>query len=355
MKNYFSLFLKGTAFALVIALLPGCAVMDFFKKKEEKSEGEKSAGVEVTLCKINDKVVITKDDFDKRINQILQANPYFRGAGADMLPPQVKQNVFKRLVEEELLIHDSDVNKIESDAEFKKIYAEMKNLLKRSVKIQLTEKKIFDKIQIAEEELKAHFDQNKDRYVKVAGGVLVTGIKFDTDASASVFLATAKAKIANFEELAKKNKSGKFREFGRVAKEASGAAMGMEATPAPIKEAALSSQSLPFVQKVKVGKDVWIIKASDRKEPVYFELSEIAEQLSGMLKNNKFKDEYAKVVKELEGKYKISTNDEFFKTPAKPEGQVEGQVEPKEGDAPVESTTSADGADKEDEVPATPA
>ena len=355
MKNYFSLFLKGTALALTVALLPGCAVMDFFKKKEEKSEEAKAAGAEVTLCKINDKVVITKDDFDKRINQILQANPYFRGAGADMLPPQVKQNVFKRLVEEELLIHDADANKIESDAEFKKIYAEMKNLLKRSVKIQLTEKKIFDKIQIAEEELKAHFDQNKDRYVKVAGGVLVSGVKFDSDSAASAFLATAKANVANFEELAKQSKSGKFREFGRVAKEAAGAPMGMEATPAPIKEAALSSQSLPSVQKVKVGKEIWVIKASDRKEPVYFELSEIAEQLSGMLKNNKFKDEYAKVVKELEGKYKISTNDEFFKAPAKSEEQAEGQVEPKEGEAPALSATPAEGADKEEEAPATAA
>lgn len=346
MKNYFSLFLKGTAFALMIALLPGCAVMDFFKKKEEKTEDAQAAGADVTLCKINDKAVITKGDFDKRINQILQANPYFRGAGADMLPPQVKQNVFKRLVEEELLIHDADANKIESDAEFKKIYAEMKNLLKRSVKIQLTEKKIFDKIQIAEDDLKAHFEQNKDRYVKVAGGVLVTGIKFDTDAAANSFLVSAKSKIANFDELAKQNKAGKFREFGRVGKEAP--AMGMETTPAPIKEAALSAQTLPSVQKVKVGKDVWVIKASDKKEPVYFELSEISEQLSGMLKNNKFKDEYAKVVKELEGKYKISTNDEFFKTPAKPEEAVEGQAETKEEAAPVEN------ADKED-APATAA
>lgn len=352
MKNTFSLFLKGTALALTVALLPGCAVLDFFKKKEDKTEEAKAAGADITLCKINDKVVITKDDFDKRINQILQANPYFRGAGADMLPPQVKQNVFKRLVEEELLIHDADSNKIESDAEFKKIYAEMKNLLKRSVKIQLTEKKIFDKIQISDEEIKTNFDQNKDRYVKVAGGVLVSGIKFDTDAAASAFLTTAKAKTANFESLAKQNKAGKFKEFGRVGKESAG--MGMEAVPAPIKEAALSSQALPSVQKVKVGKEIWVVKASDKKEPVYFELSEIKEQLSGMLKNNKFKDEYSKVVKELEGKYKISTNDEFFKAPAQPEAQAEPK---EEGAAAGEQAVPEQGADKEEseEAPATPA
>lgn len=339
MKRDASIFFKGAAIVLTMALFPGCVVLDFFKKKDEKSEEAKSAGAEVTLCKINDKAVITKDDFDKRINQILQSNPYFRGAGADMLPPQVKQNVFKRLVEEELLIHDADASKIENDAEFKKIYSEMKNLLKRSVKIQLTEKKIFDKIQVADEEIKDHFEKNKDRYVKVAGGVLASGVKFDSDAAAGSFLVAAKANVAGFEDMAKKSKSGKFKEFGRVGSEAAG--MGVEMVPAPIKEAVLAVSNLPAIQKVKVGKEIWVIKASDRKDPVYFELSEIKDQLVGMLKNNKFRDEYNKVVGDLQGKYKVSTNDDFFKAPeAKPE---EGAAEAVEG-AEQEAEPSATAA-----------
>lgn len=341
MKRDTSIFLKGAAVALTIALFPGCAVFDFFKKKEDKAEEAKAAGADITLCKINDKSVITKDDFDKRINQILQANPYFRGAGADMLPPQVKQNVFKRLVEEELLIHDADASKIESDVEFKKIYSEMKNLLKRSVKIQLTEKKIFDKIQIGDEEIKDHFEKNKDRYVKVAGGVLASGVKFDTDAAATAFLNSSKSKVSDFDAMAKKS-AGKFKEFGRVGAEAAGAGMGMEAVPAPIKEAVLSVSNLPAVQKVKVGKEIWVVKASDKTAPVYFELSEIKEQLVGMLKNNKFRDEYNKVVQDLQGKYKVSTNDEFFKAPA--EGQEAAPAEEGKEEAPV----AAPGAPSED-------
>jgi len=352
-----SSFIKSSVILLTVALLPGCGVFDFFKKKSEDAvdASTKGAGADIVLCKINEKTVITKDDFDKRINQILQANPYFKGAGADMLPPQVKQNIFKRLVEEELLLHDADANSIEKDAEFKKIYSEMKNLLKRSVKIQLTEKKIFDKIQILDEEIKEHFDKNKERYVKVAGGALVSGVKFDTDAAANTFLTLAKAKIDQFDALGKKDKAGKFREFGRVSNEAAPGMGGMEMVPAPIKEAVLAMSNLPAVQKVKVGKEVWIVKASDKKNPVYFELDEIKPQVAGQMKNERYRDEYSKVVQALHGKHKVSTNDEYFKAEAKPEAVNTSEAPAAAEEGAKTEEPASEGEKEEEEAPATAA
>lgn len=315
-SNRLSLLIKGSALVLTVSLLPGCKFMDFFKKKEaEKTESTeaKAADEGLVLCSINGKAVIKKSDFDKRVTQMLQANPYFRGAGADMLPLNVKRKFLDRLVEEELFVLDADKQNIEREAEFQKNLKEMVDLVTRSLKIQFREKKIYDETKVAEEQAKKYFEEHKTQYVKVAGGTLTSGIKFDTDANASAFLAKAKASINDFEKLAKQTKSGKFREFGRVGQEPSNNPMGMEAVPAPIKEAVLALHNLPAVEKVKVGKEIWVVKASDKKDSVFFDFEEVKPQVEAMIKNNEFRSKLTSEIEKLKAEYKITVNEDFFK------------------------------------------
>jgi peptidyl-prolyl cis-trans isomerase C len=215
------------------------------------------------------------------------------------------------LVEEELFVKNADKQKIENDSEFQKALKEMVDLVTRSLKIQFSEKKIYDGIQVSAEQSKDYFEKNKERYVKVAGGTLVNGIKFDTDAAAAAFLIKAKANVGNFEKLAKQDKAGKFREFGRVSKESNG--LGTEAVPAPIKETVLSLPNLPAVEKIKVGKEIWVVKASDKKDSVYFEFDKVKPQVEAMIKNNDFRDKLANEITKLKSEYKVTVNEDFFK------------------------------------------
>lgn len=313
--------MQGSVILFSLVLLPGCGLMDFFKKKDEPKKVEASAdakGDGVVLCSIDNKPVIQESGFNKNINQMLQASPYFRGAGADALPISIKRKFFDELVKQELIIVDANKSEIEKDAEFVKAYREMKELLKRSLKIQFFEKKLYESIKVDAADVQKHYNENKEHYVKVAGGVLVSGIKFDQDSQASAFLSEAKSHANDFDKMAKENKAGKYKEFGRVSKESRG--FNLEAVPAPIKEAALAANRLPLIEKVKVGKEIWVIKAADKKDTVYFALDEIKPQVEGMLKNNKFKDTLEGKLKDLRGSHNIVVNEDYFKEKKGAEG-----------------------------------
>jgi len=320
--------IHGSVVLLSLILLPGCGILDFFKKKEEPQKVEAVKAEGVVLCSIDSKPVIHEGSFNKNINQMLQASPYFRGAGADALPLSIKRKFFDELVKQELIIVDANKGNIEKDAEFIKAYHEMKDLLKRSLKIQFFEKKLYDGIKIEASDVQKHYSENKEHYVKVAGGVLVSGIKFDQDAQATSFVGNVKSHVDEFDKLAKENKSGKFKEFGRVSKESRG--FNFEAVPAPIKEAVLAAHKLPMVEKVKVGKEFWVIKAADKKETVYFNLDEIKQQIEGMLKNNKFKDALDGKIKELRGSHAVVVNEDYFKEKKSAEGEKKENGESKE-------------------------
>lgn len=306
--------LKGLIFLLIISLLPGCKLLDFFKKEEDKKV-EVPAEVKeegIVLCSIEGKPTIREEDFNRRLIQMLQANPYFRGAGPEMLPLNVKRKFLDRLVEEELFVLDAEKQNLETDPDFQKTLKEMIDLVTRSIKIQFREKKIFDAIQVSENQVKDYFNKNKDRYVKVAGGVLVSGVKFDKDTDADVFMSKVKPNLKDFDKLAKQNNIGKFKEFGRVSK--TGGELGMEAIPAPIKEAVLALPKLPTVEKVKVGKDIWVVKAGDKKDTVYFEFAEVKPQVEAVLKNNEFRNKLSTEIDKLKGRYKVNVNEDFFKS-----------------------------------------
>lgn len=315
MNKTFRLTIQSSVVIFSLAVLPGCKFLDLFKKKDVdqkvESHGVDTKGEGMVLCSINGNPVIHESDFHKNINQMLQSSPYFRGAGVDSLPMSIKRRFFDELVKQELIISEAEKSNIEKDAEFVKALNEMEKLLVRSLKIQFFEKKLFDGIKVEGDEVQKHFNENKEQFVKVAGGVLVSGIKFDKDEMAAAFLVKAKGNVAGFEKLAKDNKAGKFKDFGRVSKETKG--FNTEMLPTPIKDAALAMSKLPGVEKIKVGKDFWVIKVSDKKETVYFTLDEIKPQLEGMLKNNKFRDVLEKRLKDLKNDYKVVINEDFFK------------------------------------------
>src|SRR5271154_956842 len=104
MMNKGSLF-KGSTAVLSLALLTGC-----IGKKEEATKDSAPSSQEVAqstgavLCSINGKPVIRESDFLTNINQMLQANPYFRGAGADSLPLSIKRKFFDELVKQEVIL-----------------------------------------------------------------------------------------------------------------------------------------------------------------------------------------------------------------------------------------------------------
>ncbi|MFH1461659.1 MAG: peptidyl-prolyl cis-trans isomerase [bacterium] len=330
---------KFTAAIALILVLGGCKpLMDLFKKKEAVKEKsaiilvQKDADNSTVLLNIDGKAAITESDFNKHLTQMLQVNPYFRGASVDSLPGQLKRKFFDELIKQELIIAWANKNNIDQDEEFKKSYEEMKNLVKRSLLVQRFETKLFEDVKVSEKEVKDYFDNNKDKFIKEPGGVTVEGVSFDDDANATEFLNSVKGKEAEFKTIAKADSKGTFKSFGRIEDKQAGAGANI---PKVIKDKAASFTKFPAVGKVQVEGKIWVICASDKKETTYFELAEIKDQLEGMLKNNMFREILDKKIETLKSGFTVDVNEDFFQeaAPAFQPG-VEEEIDIEEIDSP---------------------
>lgn len=319
MKQFSSGLVKGSLLSLSLVVLSGCS---FSSKKDASSTSSTEDGGTV-LCSINGKAVIKESDFLNNLNQMIQSNPYFKGATAESLPKELQLKFFEQLVMQSLLEEHANGNNIEKNPQYIKEYQDAEKQLKSALKIRVIEKEIYDGISATDEEVQKHFEENRERFVKVAGGALAMGIRFDTDSAADAFLAKARAAGADFEKLAKDDKIGKFRDFGRVSKDAKG--MQFEIVPAPIKEAVLAMPKYPHIEKIKAGKDIWIVKASDKKNTEFFDLAEVRPHIENMLKSNKFKDVLEARIKDIRSKLSVVTNENYFASNAPAEQADEKQ------------------------------
>lgn len=320
MKNSVLFAARSAALVISLGFLSSCTLLDRFKTPKTPTTSTESSSTSdnsTVLCSIDGKTAIRETDFMNNLNQMLQANPYFRGAGADALPMAIKRKVFDELVKQELIIADATKNNVESNPEFQKAFEDMKEQIKRMLKVQFFEKNIFDSIDVKSSEVTKYFNENKEKYVKVPGGVLVSAVIFEDEAMANEFLNEAKGNKDQFEQVGKTVEGATFKDFGRVGKEARG--FTLNDVPAALKDAALNMNNLPAIGKVKVGKQVYVFKASDRKTTTYFELDEIKPQIEALLKNNTFKDIVDSTLEKIKGEHSVSVNETYFKDTSSPE------------------------------------
>lgn len=317
MKNQLSV-IKTSVLLLSVALLPGCNnPLSKGSKAKKKSSVTPSPATRTAqnstgkvLCSINGDAVIRESDLQSSVNQMLQSNPYFKGAGAQSIPLAIKRKLFDELVKQELIVADASSKKVYDNPEFIKDYEKMIGLVKRTLAIQFFQKRIFNKIEVSDSDVVKHYDDNKSRFVKVAGGALVMGVKFASEDDAFDFLDKVKVAPKAFESLAKKADKGTLKNFGRVNNQQAG--FGVALVPAPIKQATLNAKKYPFVDKMKIGKDHWVVVAQDKKDTTYFSLDEIKPQIKEMIKNNRFKKELDSEISQLRSTMTVNINEGYF-------------------------------------------
>lgn len=299
-------------------VFPACITnkKDTSKDKKDVKNGN-SAQVETNegavLCSINGKPVIYEAGLMKSIAQMMQQNPYFKGANIDALPNKLKRQILDKLTDQEIILSKAYQDNITQTEDFKKAYKEMMQLVERSLAIQFFEKNVFEKTAVSDSDIKQHYNANKEKYVKVAGGILVSGAKFTSEALANKFMDTVKAKPADFDKLAAKDKNAKFKHFGRI-NQAAHSAQQFEAEniPSQIKTKALSASKFPSIDKVTINKDVWVFAALDKKDSVYFDIDEIRPQIEGFIKQNQFAKNIESQLKDLRNEMTIVINEDYF-------------------------------------------
>ena len=79
---------------------------------------------------LNGNPVIAEKKFREAMEQVLQSNPFWRGAGGvDALPLAIKRKFLDEMIKQELIIVDAQKHGIESDPAFIEELEQMLNLL----------------------------------------------------------------------------------------------------------------------------------------------------------------------------------------------------------------------------------
>ena len=307
--------IKMAIAVMIIAFLGGCKpVLDFFKKKTEVRKTPSYATVQdvdqgVVLLNIDGQPAITETEFNKHLVQMLQVNPYFKGASIDSLPSPLKRQFFDELVKQEVIIAWADKNNIDQDAEFQKSYEDMKKLVRRSLLVQRFETKLFEDIDVSDNDVEDFFHKNKDKFIKEPGGILVEGIEFDNNGNATAFYNKVKDNVAEFNKIAKSENKDSFKSFGRIEEKETKFGSNV---PEDIKKKALSLSKLPAISKVKVDDKVWVICALDKKDVQYVDIDEVRDQLKSHIKTTKLREILDKKINSLKSGFTLDVNEDYF-------------------------------------------
>ncbi len=307
---------KMVVAVILVAFLGGCKpVLDFFKKKTTISKKSSTSVAKrddqgPVLLNIDGKPAITETEFNKHLVQMLQVNPYFKGASIDSLPAPLKRQFFDELVKQELIIAWADKNNMDQDAEFQKSYKEMKKLVRRSLLVQRFETQLFENINVSDDDVEDYFNKNKEKFIKEPGGTLVEGIEFEDDKDATIFYNKVKGNASEFKNIAKSENQDSFKSFGRI--EEKGVGFGAN-VPKAIKNKALSIKNLPGVAKVKADGKVWVICSLDKRDAQYADLDEVRDQLRGYIKTNKLREILNEKVDSLKSDFTLDINEDYFK------------------------------------------
>lgn len=313
----------------MVAALPGC---DFFKKTTDAetkqaptAQHDMPVGLEElpqadvavegpVLISIDGKPVLGMHQFEQHLEKMLQAYPHLKGMKPSDLPRDLKIAVLNKLGEQELIVKWAANQGMDQSDEFKQIFNEGVQNLKRLMLVQEFEKGLLNTVEASDSEIRREYEATKDKMIKSRGGVLVAGVSFGKEEDATKFFADAQSKPAEFTKMAKAATGGNYRSFGRVNEQTTSA-------PEAIKDAALKATKVPSVLSVKVDGDTWVVYASEKTGPEYMPFDEVKGYIESSLRNQKFQAALAARLNELKKGVSVTINESLIEgkpLPAEP-------------------------------------
>lgn len=307
---------------LTIALLslPGCAPLDWIKSKFSSNPTEVTTSETPTeeatktaapmpadvLVTVEGKPTMTVAQFEKEYDTLVQNNPQVKEL--IHLMPDLDEQYFDGLVNQQLVDLYITKNKIDESAEYKK---QMEDLLKGAK--QILNETYFTKqfpATVSDEEVRKYYEENKATIPDLIisfGGVNTQGVVFDTEADAKAFATKAKGKSKEFEKLAKDSGFGaKFRDFKLINPQSVGVDQA-------VRNKVITIKTFPTIEVVQGNdKKFWVINAVNQEEPKYQEFAKIKDLLKQAVTQEKQNAVKREQLKKLEKQYNVQVNKGYF-------------------------------------------
>lgn len=314
----------------LLVLFPSCG-----KQKELQQETppptvkapetpQQPAAADVTLASINNKPLLTKQEFEQYLNQIDEAQPGIKEWITH--EPTMEQSFLNSIVDQKLIkdhwIKDKGIDKTPEYQNLLKQFMEMGTM---QIANQKFEESVMKDFKVTDAEVKKYYNENKKRFVKTPGGVKAQEVVFGDERAANDFLAKAKVAGANFKELAKQ--AGKeVNDLGIVTRET----MGVD--PA-LKSKLLKVTKVPSIDLIKVDKEFHVVNSTDKTAEEYQTLDEAQELIKQMITYEKAPAMVQEKKQDLRKQYKVDINEEYFQEKAKAlEKEMADTAEVDEGD-----------------------
>ncbi len=233
--------------------------------------------------------VVTEAEVDEFIMKLGQ-----RGAGYNT--PEGRRAILKQLVDNKLLLLDAQRNLYEAEASFRAELAK----LKETLLVNYAAEKAISSANVTEEEIRKYYDENGDKLMQ-GESVNASHILVATEDEANEILAKINAGEISFEDAAaahstcpSKAQGGSLGDFGR-------------GQMVPEFDTAVFEMSVGEISKapVKTQFGYHIIRLNSKSEPKKIAYSEVREELSGMLLNEKRQKAYESKINQLKIMYPV--------------------------------------------------
>ncbi len=265
------------------------------------------------LLTIGGKPAITENQFSAYYDQFIASNP--RLQGMIQFLPNAKQEIFKGMANEEIVMHWAEQNNVAATAEYQKELDQAVKMIKRGLAAKSFEQTVVGKVSVTEAEMKDYYEKHKNpELVTAPGGIKAFGVEFDTKAQAQAFIA--KVTPANFKSVADSEKH-KVREFAPINEHS----FDIDKN---VKDKISAVKTFPSVMLVEASdKKCWVVDAVSKEETKYRSFDEVREGLKAVIEREKMAKVWTDKIDELKKQYDVSEDAAYFEKAAQvPAGQM---------------------------------
>lgn len=267
------------------------------------------------LLTIGGKPAITENQFSAYYDQFLASNP--RLQGMIQFLPNAKQEIFKGMANEEIVMHWAEENNIATNAEYQKEFEQAVKMIRRGLAAKNFEQNVVGKVHVNEAEMKEYYEKHKNPELVVApGGVKAIGVEFGSKAQAQAFFDKVKGNASNFKSAAESDKH-KVREFAPINE----FSFDVDKN---VKDKVSATKSFPSVVLVEgTDKKFWVVDAISKEETKYRSFDEVRDGLKAVIEREKMAKIWTDKIDELKKKYDVTEDTAYFEKAAQvPAGQM---------------------------------
>jgi hypothetical protein len=270
----------------------------------------KSDDASIVLAEFADGSRITEKVLDDYLKVVLENMPM--PMDRDSIGPKDKKDLFENILRVKLIELGFGENVIGSK-EFDQKIEEVLAAESQKLLFGMFLEKMQGSIDVTAANVRSEYEENKLRYLKQPGGVMLGAVKFESDAYAQTFRQKVAAEnvstIKGLETVAAGFNGGTFKSFGRVSEKATRSA------PEDLVEKVLleNVDKYPFAGTVAVGeKEHWVFLAESKVDDVYLSFDEASPMISEMLQQRLLEGKVTEAVATFEKKWLKNLNKDYF-------------------------------------------